>query len=347
MTERPWPKLVKWPFFVADAVLLLLAWWIMARSTQPFVPWPMFFLVLSVIAAFAFAVLPYLLEYQAALRLSESSQLTTAVAEIGKLQLVADQIRLATSQWQTAHEHSLKSVGAAKEISERMTIEAKAFAEFMQKANDSEKGHLRLETEKLRRNEGEWMQIVVRLLDHVFALHQAGVRSAQPNVREQLTLFQNACRDVVRRIGLTPIEASADEPFDEERHQLLDPARQPEPGATISEMLATGYTFQGQLLRRALVRLKGDVVEAAAASAEAVGANPAGPGPATPPQAEDPFEPAAEASVPGSASANVESPARGASPPSAGRSGVPGAETSSEEFRLESEPRPRLGKSEP
>jgi hypothetical protein len=139
-----------------------------------------------------------------------------------------------------------------------MTVEANAFAEFMQKANDSEKGHLRLETEKLRRNEGEWMQIVVRLLDHVFALQQAGARSAQPNVREQLTLFQNACRDVVRRIGLTPIEAVPDEPFDEQRHQLLDPAAKPATGALVAETLATGYTFQGQLIRRALVRLQGD-----------------------------------------------------------------------------------------
>jgi molecular chaperone GrpE (heat shock protein) len=258
MTDRPLPKLIKWPFFVADAVLLLLAWWIMARSPHPLAPWPMFFMVASVMGAFAFSVWPYILEFQAVLRLSEGANLTTAVAEIGRLQSITEQIRLATGQWQTVQEHSTRSVTAAKEISERMAAEAKAFAEFMQKANDSEKGHLRLEAEKLRRNEGEWLQIVVRLLDHVFALYQAGVRSNQPNVREQLTLFQTACRDVVRRIGLLPIEATPDEPFDETRHQLLEGEPKPPPDAMVAETLATGYSFQGQLIRRSLVRLKGD-----------------------------------------------------------------------------------------
>jgi molecular chaperone GrpE (heat shock protein) len=261
MTDRPLPKLIKWPFFVADAVLLLLAWWIMTKSPHPLAPWPMFFMVASVIAAFGFAVWPYVLEYQAALKLAESGNLTTAVAEIGKLQTIADQIRLATGQWQTVQEHSGKTVGAAKEISERMTAEAKAFAEFMQKANDSEKGHLRLEVEKLHRNEGEWLQIVVRLLDHVFAIYQAAVRSGQSSVREQLALFQNACRDVVRRIGLTPIEATPGELFDETRHQLIDGAAQPPAGAFVGETLATGYSFQGQLLRRSLVRLKAEQAE--------------------------------------------------------------------------------------
>ena len=63
-----------------------------------------------------------------------------------------------------------------------MTGEVRQFTEFMQKMNDSEKAALRLEVEKLRRGEGEWLQVLVRILDHVFALHAAAVRSGEPKV---------------------------------------------------------------------------------------------------------------------------------------------------------------------
>src|SRR5207253_2985991 len=132
----------------------------------------------------------------------------------------------------------------------------KAFADFMQKTNDAEKGHLRLEVDKLRRGEGEWLQSVVRILDHVYAIHQAGVRSGQPALKEQLGQFQTACRETVRRMGLIAFEAKPDEPFNEKTHQLLDPEAKPPPHARVAETIATGYTFQGQFVRPALVRLQ-------------------------------------------------------------------------------------------
>src|SRR5260221_9461759 len=108
----------------------------------------------------------------------------------------------------------------------------------MQRANDSEKSNLRLETEKLRRAEAEWVQVVVRMLDHVFALHQAAVVSGKPNLIDQMTQFQSACRDVVRRVGLAPFVATAAEAFDSQRHRSLD-GNAPADDAKIAETLAT------------------------------------------------------------------------------------------------------------
>ena len=123
-----------------------------------------------------------------------------------------------------------------------------------EKASDSEKSHLRLEVEKLRRAESEWLQVLVMLLDHVYALYLAGRRSGQPNIIEQLSTFQSACRDVARKVGLVPFEAGPDEPFNPSLHQLLDNQNQlPAENARISDTLAPGYNFQGQLIRNALV----------------------------------------------------------------------------------------------
>jgi hypothetical protein len=137
-----------------------------------------------------------------------------------------------------------------------MAAEAKAFSDFMQKANDSEKAHLRLEVEKLRRVETEWLHTVIRLLDHIFALQQAAIRSGQRSLIQQLTSFQDACREITRRVGLVPLEATAGEIFDGTRHQLMEGLPQPPEGASVEDTLATGYSFQGQFLRRTLVTLQ-------------------------------------------------------------------------------------------
>jgi hypothetical protein len=79
-----------------------------------------------------------------------------------------------------------KVARTSKEIAERMSAEAKAFMEFMQKANDSEKANLRLEVDKLRRSETDWLQVLVRMLDHVYALHLGAIRSGQPALIAQL-----------------------------------------------------------------------------------------------------------------------------------------------------------------
>src|SRR5207245_9616273 len=110
--------------------------------------------------------------------------------------------RLHRAAERVGREGAATTVGTARQIAERMASEAKAFSDFMQKASDAEKGHLRLEVEKLRRSEGEWLQVLVLTLDHVYALLLAGRRSGQQNIIQQLTTFQHACRDVARKVGL-------------------------------------------------------------------------------------------------------------------------------------------------
>src|SRR5207249_377233 len=162
----------------------------------------------------------------------------------------------ATSQWQSIQEQAQKTAAGSEALVARMASEAKAFCEFLERANDTEKANLRLEVEKLRRSENEWVQVLVRVLDHVYALHQGALRSGQPRLLEQVGNFQSACRDTARRVGLTPFIATAAEPFDAQRHQLAEPDTKASPGSLISETIATGFTFRGKLLRPALVRLQ-------------------------------------------------------------------------------------------
>jgi molecular chaperone GrpE (heat shock protein) len=255
MSERSAPEITKWPFFVGDVLLLAAAGWLVVHNSHPLELWLQVLVVTCVIGAAWLAAWPFVEHYRALIKFAESHELASTVAKIDDLESVADHIRAATGQWQGVQEHADKTIGAAREIAERMTAEVKSFQDFMQRTHDTEKAHLRLEVEKLRRGEGEWLQLVVHLLDHVHALHRAGVRSGQPNVIEQLTQFQNACRDVVRRTGIGILDALPGQPFDAKIHQALDGA-EPPADSIIADGLAPGVSYQGQLVRRCLVQLQ-------------------------------------------------------------------------------------------
>jgi molecular chaperone GrpE (heat shock protein) len=269
MSELNAPKLAKWPFFVGDALLLGTAALIGYQSNFTLGHWELCFVVLCVVGGALLGVAPYLLEYDALAKVAEAGALNTAVAELKHLEAIANQISGATGKWQEAQEQADKTAAGAREMAERMTGEVQAFTEFMKRANDSERANLRLEVEKLRRAESEWLQVVVRVLDHVYALHQGAARSGQPRLLEQVGNFQMACRDAARRVGLTPFTATEGEPFDAQRHQLADEGAKAPAGAVVAETVATGYSFQGRLLRPALVRVREGQTATAGETAEA------------------------------------------------------------------------------
>jgi molecular chaperone GrpE (heat shock protein) len=256
MLDQIEPKLAKWPFFLGAALLLGAAGFVWYESRQQIGIRPLALVAFCIAAGAAFGVTPFLVQYRAQARLAEAEALDSVVSQIKNIEALAGQISSTTSQWQTVQEQANKTATTAREMQERMAVEAKNFAEFMQRASDHEKATLRLEVEKLRRAERDWLQVLVGMLDHTYALHAGALRSGQSNVIEQVGHFQTACRDVARRVGLTPFAATHAEPFDGQRHQLLDGDTAPPAGATVAETLATGYTFQGRLIRPALVKLQ-------------------------------------------------------------------------------------------
>lgn len=222
-------------------------------------------------------MIPFILDYLAMGKALEVNALSSVADRIQDLERVTALISSATNEWVHAQTQAEKTSNCAKEIAEKMADEARQFTGVMQKLNDSEKSALRLGVEKLHRAEGEWLQVLVRILDHVFALHAAAARSSQPRVAEQMAQFQNACHEAAHRVGLVPFAAVPDEPFDAKHHQAVNMESEPPAGAIVAETVGTGFTFQGKLLRPALVRLREDSPSAASA---------------------EPTAPAAEASVP-------------------------------------------------
>lgn len=280
-------KIPKWPFLIANAVLIAAAAFLVSRAAHPISLGQALAAAACVALGAVLGCLPFLLDYRVACKLIEVNAVGEAAGKIEDLKKLAAQVSAATDQWARVQEVTQgsadKTVAAAHEISGRMAGEVREFNEFQKKMNDAEKAAIRLEVEKLRRAEGEWLQVVARILDNIFALHTAAARAGQPELTEQIGSFQNACRDAARRVGLAPFGAAPDEKFDAERHRAHGVENPPADGV-ISETLAPGMTFQGRLIRPALVRLQSapapaaepanEIVETVAAEAEAAPEKP-------------------------------------------------------------------------
>ena len=244
----------KWPFFLGDAAMLGLAWFIYSQTPGQVGRWEFGALGICVLLGAVLGVLPFILDHRARVKQLDASALGSVSEEIQKLEQLAIHISAATTRWEFVHSQAEKTAGVATEITERIGNEAREFAEFMSKANDNEKATLRLEVEKLRRAEGDWMQVLILTLDHIHALHLGASRSGQPRLIEQLTHFQNSCRDLARRVGLVAFAPTAGETFDAKRHKSIESDKIPA-GAVIAEVIGPGFTFQGRLVRPALVRV--------------------------------------------------------------------------------------------
>jgi molecular chaperone GrpE (heat shock protein) len=266
MNEAPDWKIPKWPFLLANALLLAAVAVLIYKAVHPISELEIGIATGCVALGALLGCLPFILDYRATAKLIEVNAVGTVAEQLNDLKKYSAQIAAATNQWALVQEatkgNTEKTVAAASEIAERMTTEIREFNDFQLKLNDTEKGALRLEVEKLRRAEGEWLQVVARILDHIFALQNAAARSGQPELAEQIGQFQNACRDAARRVGVTPFQAAPEEKFDAQKHRVHG-VENPSAEAVVAETLAPGLTFQGRLIRPALVRLRDASVPAA------------------------------------------------------------------------------------
>jgi len=254
MSELDPPRIPIAPFLAADGLLIAAAGALVWFGHRPLE-------AAEVAAAAALCALgawvmvtPFLRRHSAELRLREQAGLSDTARQIGDLQGIARTIQDSTARWQDIHDGARRAADAAAGSADKVTSEARSFAEVLGRANDQEKQAMRLEIEKLRRGGTEHLQVLVHVLDHIHALYQAAARHGSTPVTLQLGQFRGACLDAVRRIGLVSYEARPGDPFDPSAHQTPE-GREPASGSQVASTIACGYSYQGQPVRRILVTL--------------------------------------------------------------------------------------------
>jgi molecular chaperone GrpE (heat shock protein) len=269
------------PFLVGDVLLLGAALVIWGQGHRPMTEVEVGAFAGCVGLGALLAVWPFRLQQQAAERQAQTASLGDAVAQIGRVEELAGRIEAATALWQRVQDAAGRAAGAAGEIGDRIAAEHKEFRQFIEQADRTEREHLRLEVNKLRRAEGDWLQAQVRMLDHVYALYVAGVRSGQERIAEQLGQFQNACREAVRRVGLVVLQVPPGTAFETQTMQTMGSDGQvgeAPPTAVVEDTVATGFVFQGQLLRKAVVTVRNAESEGAVSGTDSFGRSTVGDG---------------------------------------------------------------------
>ncbi len=255
MSDVSVPTVSKWPFLLGDLLLVAVAVAISWQCHVKAIPNSPSYVGLIVAAVALGAWLlcrPFLVDHETAVRATEQTNLAGTLAQIRHLEGAGQQISGAVAQLAAAGNSFGAVEAAARELSTKLAQERLEFTQFLTTVNDQEKQVTRLEIEKLRRGEQEGLQVIVHLLDHTFALFQAGARSGQPGLMQQLGNFRSACLDAVRRLGVVAHEAEAGAAFNPEIHESHDGQEVP-PGTLIAGTFACGYTFRGTPLRRMVV----------------------------------------------------------------------------------------------
>jgi len=244
-----------WPFITLDLLFLGLAFLMFKNMNHPLGALEAAEIILCAVGAAICFSLPFLRRNANDAALAQAEAVAGAVKEIQKLESVGQQINLATTQWQGVQEHATKTVDAAREVADSMAAEAKSFVEFLKKANESEKAHLRIEVDKLRRAEGQWLEVLVRIMDNIHALNLAAIQTGKANLIGQIGQFHNNCREAVRRIGLVPIVVEPDAAFDATTQDLFEGEKATD-DSKVGQTVACGYTYQGQVVRKPVVLLQ-------------------------------------------------------------------------------------------
>lgn len=252
----PQPKIT--PFLVADVLMLLVAGAIVYFSQWPLNFWQAALAAFAVFSGCAFLIIPFILEYKAAVKLEESEKFISTVEKIQKLEEVSKQITSATNYWQAAQAEAVKIVEAAGKIQQEVARQTREFSEFMARATDIEKASLRIEVQKLEQLHNDNVQVIMKLLDQVYALYRAALASGNQRIIEQISLFQMNCRQIAEKIGLIAFDGKSGEKFDSERHINVDRSATTPKGAVISGPIAPGYTYQTKMIRQALVAVHSD-----------------------------------------------------------------------------------------
>ena len=192
MSESSAPKIEKWPFIVGDVALLIMAWLVYYHSDpEASLGGLEAFWCFACVATGAWVmVLPFLREFQAEADLTEAKELAASVEKISSVDGIARQIESATEQWLHVEDRANEINAAYREIAGKINAEAREFTEFLQKANDTEKNHLRLEVDKLGRAQGDWVKVVTGMLDHVFALNRPAGSPGRKNWCGSWTTFK-------------------------------------------------------------------------------------------------------------------------------------------------------------
>lgn len=249
------PPLSPWPFLLIDGTLLVAAAALLNTAERP-LPFSMGGLIAAlVVVGGAIALFPFWRAYRNELKFAELEAVEETVRRIEDLTKVADRVERAETSWMQAKDSSETIAKNLNETTSLLYEESKAIREFAHQQNDQQKANLRLEVQKLKQWETEWVQAGTIALDHTAALHAAILQLDDAQATRKLNKFQNSIHEIMRRVGLVGFAPRAGAPFDPDANRVHNQSAPPPEGSRIRDVVAMGIRYQGRLVRPAIVNV--------------------------------------------------------------------------------------------
>ncbi len=122
------PKL---PFIIGDIVFFGIALTIIGVSDNPLSTGTLAIATGCVIIAIALLITPFLLDYEARLRLAEAKNRSLGESHLRKLSALSEQLNHAVSRSQSIEDEVGKALGATEEITEKLTVQSSDLTQLL------------------------------------------------------------------------------------------------------------------------------------------------------------------------------------------------------------------------
>lgn len=208
----------RWPFIAGDVVLLALAWLALPHDGTPPGLGAIILAAICVIAGIALLLAPFLLDYEAHLRLAEAAVREAADQQARKLAQTAEQLAHAVSRSQSTEEQAGQALGALEELAEKLGAQADELAQVATRLAEREQTGQKAELDRLVQERDDALAALdarVSTVAAVLAEAQAASRKAASTTARALEEVRNRFDDLNARLDRAPEAGPPAAPADE------------------------------------------------------------------------------------------------------------------------------------
>ncbi len=168
------PSVARWPFVLGDILLLVIAAITLFTAGASPGPVPLIVATVCIAGGVGLLLAPYLLEYEARVRLAEAAARDASDAQHRRMIQTAEQLAHAVARSQSTEEQAGQALGTLEELAERLTTQADELAQALNRSGEREQARLAGEVDQLaRERDGRLGEIGARLDALAAALAEA------------------------------------------------------------------------------------------------------------------------------------------------------------------------------
>jgi outer membrane biosynthesis protein TonB len=188
--------MTRWPFFLGDLLLLLIALLVLLTDGPPPGIGAIVVAVVCVAAGIGLLLVPYMLDYEARLRVAEAAVRETTDSQARRLVQTTEQLAHAVSRSQSTEEQAGQALGALEELADKLSAQAEELAQTLSRSSDREQAELKALVDRLTRERDEQLASLSAKIAGIASV----LRDVQTSGRQVAAAQTKAVEDIHLRL---------------------------------------------------------------------------------------------------------------------------------------------------